>query len=100
MFKGIVFDMDGTLVDSLSTTFDAFNYGIIQMGGRKHSPQEIIGYFGPGEGEILARIVGADKAAQAYALCRGYLDENMGKMPLHSGVQDLLEKLRAHLKAQ
>lgn len=95
MLKGIVFDLDGTIVDSLSATFDAFNHGIVSLGGRKHTPQEIMEYFGPGEGEIFAQILGRDKAEQAYEACRNYMDANLGRVPLHEGMGDLLEQLKS-----
>jgi HAD superfamily hydrolase (TIGR01509 family) len=95
MLKGIVFDLDGTLVDSLSTTFDAFNFGITQLGGRVHTPQEIMNYFGTGEHEIFAKILGKDQAEAAYSLCRAYLNQNLTQIPLHSGVGDLLENLKS-----
>jgi HAD superfamily hydrolase (TIGR01509 family) len=93
--KGIVFDLDGTLVDSLATTFDAFNHGIVLCGGRRHTPDEIMEYFGPGEAEIFAQIVGPERAEEAYAACRAYLDENINRVPLHAGVGVLLNELKA-----
>ena len=93
MVKGILFDLDGTLVDSLAATFDAFNHGITQLGGRKHSGQEIMSYFGPGEGQIFAKILGPQKAERAYALARTYMDKHLGEVPLHQGVDELLQKL-------
>jgi HAD superfamily hydrolase (TIGR01509 family) len=95
MLKGIVFDLDGTLVDSLATTFDAFNHGITKFGGKVHTPAEIMAYFGPGEGEIFAQILGADKAEAAYEACRDYMDANLSRVPLHSGVGELLESLKS-----
>lgn len=95
MLKGIVFDLDGTLVDSLSVTFDAFNHGIVRQGGRVHTPEEIIQYFGPGEGEIFGRIIGPDKAQAAYDDFREYLDRNLGNVPLHAGVEELLERIKS-----
>jgi HAD superfamily hydrolase (TIGR01509 family) len=95
MLKGIVFDLDGTLVDSLATTFDAFNHAITQHGGRQHTPEELMSYFGPGEGEIFAQILGAHQADSAYKLCQAYLDENLNRVPLHEGVDELLENAQS-----
>lgn len=91
----MIFDLDGTLVDSLSTTFDAFNFGITQLGGKRHTPQEIMKYFGTGEDQIFAQILGPDKANQAYAACREYLDAHLNHVPLHSGAGELLENAKS-----
>ena len=93
--KGIVFDLDGTLVDSLAATFDAFNHGITLMGGKTHTPQEIMAYFGPGENEIFAQILGPEKAADAYQACRSYLDDHLVRVPLHEGIGELLESIKS-----
>ena len=93
--KGFVFDLDGTLVDSLGTTFDAFNHAIVQSGGKKHTPAEIMAHFGTGESQIFAKILDEERAESAYALSRSYMDENMGTVPLHDGIGDLLEKLKS-----
>src|SRR3954464_2972562 len=95
MLKGILFDLDGTLVDSLSATIDAFNHGIVSQGGRVHTAQEIMRYFGPGEGEIFSQIVGPGRAAAAYEACRKFLDENLARVPMHAGVPELLDELKA-----
>lgn len=92
--KGILFDLDGTLVDSLAVTFDAFNAGFIQEGARKHSPHEIMSHFGPGESEIFAKVVGKERADAASLRFQRHLDENMGQLPLHSGVPNVLEWAR------
>ncbi len=93
--KGIVFDLDGTLVDSLKVTFDAFNLGITHFGGRVHTGKEIMSFFGPGEGQILARIVGNENAEVATAMARAHLEENLSRVPLHAGAAELLEKLKS-----
>lgn len=95
MLKGIIFDLDGTLIDSLPATLEAFNHGIITMGGKQHTPQEIMGYFGPGEDKIFSRILGPEKAQAAYDASREYLNQNLHRISLHSGVGDLLEKIKS-----
>lgn len=91
--RGIVFDLDGTLADSLSMTFDAFNHAFVALGGRQMTPHEIMAHFGPGEIEIFARILGRDKADKAFEISTKYTDEHMGRVPLFAGVPELLEKL-------
>jgi HAD superfamily hydrolase (TIGR01549 family) len=93
--KGIVFDLDGTLVDSLKVTFDAFNLGITRFGGRVHTGKEIMAHFGPGEGEILAKIIGRENAAEATALARAHLESNLAHAPLHEGAHELLDRLKS-----
>jgi len=92
MIKGLIFDLDGTLVDSLSITFDAFNHGITQLGGKRHTPHEIMSYFGTGEDQIFTKILGADKAEAAYQSCRDYFEAHLGEMPLHNGIHELLDR--------
>jgi pyrophosphatase PpaX len=93
--KGIVFDLDGTLVDSLGATFNAFNHSIEHFGGKKLTGEQILSYFGPGEGGIFARILGQDKADAAYNRARDYFDQNIHHVPLHDGVGELLERLKS-----
>jgi pyrophosphatase PpaX len=93
--KGIVFDLDGTLVDSLPVTFEAFNHGFVKQGGKTHDPIEIMKYFGPGEREIFAAVLGAEHADPANAAFRAYLDQNLERVPLHAGVAEMLESLKS-----
>ena len=93
MLKGLLFDLDGTLVDSLSTTFDAFNFGLQTVGHPTLTPEQIVKHFGPGELQIFQAIVGHDKARTAFDAALEHMDRNLGKMPLHKGVRELLDRL-------
>jgi HAD superfamily hydrolase (TIGR01509 family) len=95
MIKGIIFDLDGTLVDSLSVTFDAFNYSFAQCGGKKLTPAEIMAHFGTGEYEIFAKILGDSHAMTAYNACKSYMDSHLAEVPLHEGIGDLLELIKS-----
>lgn len=93
MTKGIVFDLDGTLVDSLSISFDAFNLAMNRYGGRSHSAEEIMSY-----GDYSAKFneeLGKDNGPAAYASCLEFFESNMGRIPLHQGAGELLEKLKS-----
>ncbi len=94
MLKGIVFDLDGTLVDSLGVTFKGFNHALASMKVRPHSPAEIMAHFGTGEDRIFAKLVGLDRAQEAYSLFQVYMNENVNRVPLHNGIGELLENIR------
>lgn len=94
MLKGIVFDLDGTLVDSLGVTFDGFNHALTSMKVREHTPYEIMAHFGAGEDHIFAKLVGWERAKEAYGLFQIYMDENVNRVPLHDGVAELLKTIR------
>lgn len=57
MFKGIIFDLDGTIADTLPLCIEAFRRSIEPLAGRTLSDEEIIATFGPSEeGTIMALI--------------------------------------------
>ncbi len=93
---GVIFDLDGTLVDSLAMTFDAFNHAITAFGRPAQEPEEIMRHFGKGEGEILALILGREHAGRAYELARDYTDRHLaqGNVPLFAGIAETLAMLR------
>lgn len=96
MLKGIVFDLDGTLVNSMPVTFEAFNQSIVQLGGRPHSPDEISQHFGNGEKDIFSLLVGPEKAQPAYEVFKRFTDSNLSMIEIHEGVDHLLENLKSH----
>jgi len=96
MLKGIVFDLDGTLVDSLPVTLDGFNYAIEALGRTRLTYTEIMAHFGLGEDKIFEKLVGPENSNQAYDLFKQYTQEHISQIPLHTGVDFLLEKIQRH----
>ncbi|MGK5088671.1 HAD family hydrolase [Bdellovibrionota bacterium FG-2] len=92
--KGILFDLDGTLIDSLSMTFDAFNHGVTRFGGPPLTHQEISSHFGPGEDKIFEKLVSMKKAQAAYQASIDYTNANLHRVPLHEGIAELLKNLK------
>lgn len=93
MLKGILFDLDGTLVDSLKVAFDGFNHVFQTHGAAAKTPREIMAMFGPGERKIFAQVVGdanAEAASLAYA---NYTRSRMGESPLFPGIPELIAEL-------
>ncbi|MDR1157972.1 MAG: HAD family hydrolase [Oscillospiraceae bacterium] len=57
MLKAVLFDLDGTLCDTLPLCIEAFRQSIAPLAGRPISDAEIVATFGPSEeGTILALI--------------------------------------------
>lgn len=62
----VIWDLDGTLVDSLPVTLEAFRDATEPYLGRRLSDSEVTAHFGQSEERILARIVGEASAAACY----------------------------------
>jgi phosphoglycolate phosphatase/pyrophosphatase PpaX len=91
----LLFDFDGTLIDSLGPTLTAFQVGIEACGHGKMSFPEIRAHFGAHEMSIFERIVGSAKAPRAYEAYRAHLLQQREKIPLHPGVPSLLQEAQA-----
>ena len=87
MFKGVIFDLDGTIANTLPLCIEAFRRTIEPLANRKLSDEEIIATFGPSEeGTIMAL------APLHYdAGIKGYLEQYE---QLHSMCPDPFEGMR------
>lgn len=90
MLKCILFDLDGTLVDSLAVTFNGFNHVFQKFGGKVLTPVEIMAHFGPGEQEIFGKILGAENADLAQAEYFSYTRSRLREAPLFPGISAVL----------
>lgn len=57
MIKAVIFDMDGTLLNTLSDLTRSTNYALGQMGYPEHTQHEVRGYIGNGVGNLMRRAV-------------------------------------------
>jgi pyrophosphatase PpaX len=92
-FKGIIFDIDGTLTSTNELIFASFNHITEKYLARKYSPDEIVGLFGPTEDQILRDMCGEnfETAKKEYY---DFYSGNHHMADLYPGIKDLL----AHLK--
>ncbi len=95
MLKCILFDLDGTLVNSLTVTFDGFNHAFQKFGGKLHSPEEIMAHFGPGEREIFGKVLGDEFGEPAQAAYFEYTRERLHEAPLFPGISEVLTECRS-----
>ena len=73
--KLVIFDLDGTLLDTLDDLYDAVNYVLRRMGFPERTKKEIRHFVGNGARKLmeLAVLEGADGEA-AFAVFKPYYD--------------------------
>lgn len=94
MNHGIIFDCDGTLMNSLGQALESFNFALEKVGVGRKSPEEIKRYFGGGADRILLSLVGDEsRALEAFDYYLDHQTELATETKLHDGVKELLEIL-------
>ena len=58
MLKAVLFDMDGTLGDTLPLCVEAYRQCVAELTGRTPSREEVISYFGLSDRGVLAGLLG------------------------------------------
>lgn len=92
-FKGIIFDIDGTLTSTNELIFASFNFITQKYLGRKYSADEIISLFGPTEDRILEDMCG-ENFEQAKKEYYDFYDDNHHMADLYPGIEDILSNLK------
>lgn len=90
----IIFDLDGTLVDSREDIADAVNHTLRQLGIREKSPEEVSSYIGTGVKDLIKKSLGEKEhiADRALSLFEAYYRKHStDKSVLYAGVLDILE---------
>ncbi len=92
-FKGIIFDIDGTLTSTNELIFASFNHVTEKYLGRNFTPDEIVRLFGPTEDQILQGMCGVnfEIAKKEYY---DFYDNNHHMADLYPGIKDLLLELK------
>jgi phosphoglycolate phosphatase len=96
-FDAVLFDVDGTLMDSKPGIFHSFVYAFQQMGMDPDSI-DLTPYLGPPLRQSFARhFTAEDKIERAVQLYRSYYaSTGMHECSLYPGVLDMLGTLREH----
>ena len=99
-YQTIIFDLDGTLLDTLQDLADSANYALIQSGYPARTVDEIRQFVGNGVGMLIHRAVpqGTDPAAEAACLAcfrAHYLTNMENKTAPYPGILPLLDALAA-----
>ncbi|MCK6599681.1 MAG: HAD family hydrolase [Bdellovibrionaceae bacterium] len=90
---GLLFDCDGTLVDSLGLAKESFEYAL-NFVGEKRSYEEVKSFFGAGADRIFMNLLQDKKKSQiAFDAFLNHQQSLAWKTRLHNGIRDLLVNL-------
>ena len=95
MIKGVLFDFDGTLADTLPLCIRAFRSSIEPHLGRPVSDAEIVATFGPAEQGTIKALIPHAYAEGVAAYLTHYGQFHADYPNLFPGIQPLLDELRA-----
>ena len=93
-FKGIIFDIDGTLTYTNQLIFDSFNHITKKYLGKSFSDEEIIALFGPTEDVILKQIC-PDEYESARKDYYSYYKDNHSIAKLYDGIKSLIVEIKS-----
>lgn len=93
---GVLFDLDGTLLDTLADLTDATNYALRSLGYPERTIAEVRSFVGNGAGRLMAKAVpeDADSAPALAAFQKYYADHCRIKTRAYPGIMEALEKVR------
>jgi HAD superfamily hydrolase (TIGR01509 family) len=98
-FRCLVFDMDGTLVQTIQLICDSFNHVAEKYAHRRYSAQEIIALFGPPEEDVVRAIVGEERTEEAMEeYLKYYRSRHKKCAKLHHGMDKILERCKEQNK--
>jgi len=92
-FPLALFDLDGTIADTLPLIYEAFDAAFLPILGRRHTDREIRDMFGPPDHEIIRMRVPEPEAADAFDR---YLDVYQRRHPelvtLFDGMDEVIRR--------
>ena len=96
MYEAMVFDLDGTLLDTLDDLTDAVNASMREVGLKERTKEEVRGFVGNGIVKLIERAVGgaAEKVPSALAYFKAYYAKHCAdKTKPYEGILSLLQIL-------
>src|SRR3989440_7769224 len=96
MLNGVIYDLDGTLIDSRDDLADSVNAMLARLGLPGRDPPVVHGFIGEGAERLIRRSLGPvheDRYAEAAPIWREeYAQRLLAKTRLYDGVAELLQK--------
>ncbi|MGM9734118.1 MAG: HAD family hydrolase [Prevotella sp.] len=100
MYKNYIFDLDGTLLDTLGDLAASTNYALREHGMAEHSIDDVRNFVGNGVGKLIERAVpgGLDNPQYESVLDtfrKHYLEHSLDTTKPYPGIEDMLRRLRS-----
>ena len=95
LFDGFIFDIDGTLTSTNQLIFDSFNFITKKYLNRTFTDEEIIGLFGPTDGEIIKKLFGEKHKEVSEDYYKFYSD-NHSMADIYPGLKEILVDLKSN----
>ncbi len=93
MIKGVIFDLDGTLIDSYPLTIHAFKFVLKKWGNAELSDEEIYLSFGPPEKVIFRKYVGEENLENCYFDYVKIFENYSVNIRVFDGIEGVLSEL-------
>jgi len=97
----IIFDLDGTLVDSKEGLVAGINFALQEVGVKKKSSDEISSYIGTGVDDLISKSLGSDSQnlfGKTKSIFENYRLDNPDNACLYPSVKDILEHFKQKRK--
>lgn len=99
MYKGIVFDLDGTLLNTLEDLRDSVNYALNKKGFQERSLEEVRCFVGNGVAKLVERAVpegtGEKEMLDTLEIFKEHYSKNSrNKTKPYDGIMELLAELK------
>lgn len=99
MIKTVIFDLDGTLLNTLEDLKDSTNYALVQFGFPQRSLEEVRHFVGNGVQKLIERAVPAicdkETCKKCLAVFKEHYSQNMyNHTAPYVGILDVLKKLQ------
>lgn len=94
--EGAIFDLDGTIINTLPIVLEAFRKSITRFVDREYSDEEITAFFGPTEAGVIRQLI-PDRWQEGLAIYLNeyeslYTKNHIGSFP---GIEDALSLLKS-----
>lgn len=98
-YEAVIFDLDGTLIDTLEDLKDSINFALKQHGMPERSLEEVRSFVGNGVKKLVFRSVPENTSDELRESClkafkAHYITNSMNKTKPYSGICELIKKLK------